>query len=616
MTTEATLQVRSTRLTRTKYHIALLLGDLTIYHDEVIVTSQKARSAFLDAATAIHLLQDHREAIERELDRVALEATSPEPTGDHLHVQGAALVFEEPQPWLDAVDGPDLLEEIRGELLRYVALPPHADVAITLWVMHTYTPEVADFSPRLFLTSAEKRSGKSRTLRLIAALVRRPLAVENITSAALFRTVEAHKPTLLLDEGDAWLVGPHADDGLRGLLNAGCEPDGQVLRCVGDDAEPRAFGVYAPVAIAMIGRAPATIEDRSIIVPMRRAAPGEPIERMRLRKVRQQLADTRRRCARFTADHLAALRDADPKLPAVLDDRAADAWRPLVAIADAAGGAWPERARAAAVALSGGRDAEDGSKGSMLLRDVREFFDERKTDRILSKQLAEALVRREDRSWSEWGPARRPITPAGIASLLKPYGIRPRNVRLDDDRQGKGYDRADFVDAWSRYAPTPCDPVSEPSQRPSPATAGVPGQSAPVPAGSLGRQPNGIQPPDGAAWDVGTADKMGSRQLTEPDRLADLRKALGEDLADLLGDAAGERDTLRDAGTLPSGLLDGAGLVELVKGRLRQKGAAAAVATAQAVAEATTAGDAEALARVEQVARLGAMGTGRSRTGP
>jgi putative DNA primase/helicase len=50
------------------------------------------------------------------------------------------------------------------------------------------------------------------------------------------------------------------------------------------------------------------------------------------------------------------LRKIEPDMPESLNaagDRAPDAWEPLVAIADVAGGVWPQRARNAALALTG-----------------------------------------------------------------------------------------------------------------------------------------------------------------------------------------------------------------------------------------------------------------------
>ena len=86
--------------------------------------------------------------------------------------------------------------------------------------------------------------------------------------------------------------------------------------------------------------------------------------------------------ARWAADQLDALRDADPAVPESVFNRAADNWRPLLAIADAAGGEWPERARNAAVALAA--EYTDESRRVQLLADIADAFEAKKTDRLSS----------------------------------------------------------------------------------------------------------------------------------------------------------------------------------------------------------------------------------------
>jgi MoxR-like ATPase len=63
----------------------------------------------------------------------------------------------------------------------------------------------------------------------------------------------------------------------------------------------------------------------------------------------------------------------DPLVSEALHDRAADNWRTLLAIADAAGGEWPKRARDAALALASLDDAE--STRELLLRNLKALFD-------------------------------------------------------------------------------------------------------------------------------------------------------------------------------------------------------------------------------------------------
>jgi hypothetical protein len=209
------------------------------------------------------------------------------------------------------------------------------------------------------------------------------------------------------------------------------------------ELEPAVFSTWAPVAIAMIGKLPGTLEDRSIQLAMRRRARGEEVERWRCDRL-EPFALLASRCARWAADHISALAGAEPQVPSALHDRAADNWRPLLAIADAAGGEWPERARAAALALSGG-EAADGYP-AMLLEDIRRIFAEHGDPGHLgSTMLADELASMEGRPWPEISRG-KPITTNKLAGMLSPFGIKPTHFRT-----GNIYRRSAFTEAWNRY---------------------------------------------------------------------------------------------------------------------------------------------------------------------
>jgi len=77
-------------------------------------------------------------------------------------------------------------------------MPEGGPEAVTLWIMHTYCHEAAFVSPLLGITSPERRCGKSTLQSLLTALVRRPLPASNISPAAVFRSIERWRPTLLI----------------------------------------------------------------------------------------------------------------------------------------------------------------------------------------------------------------------------------------------------------------------------------------------------------------------------------------------------------------------------------------------------------------------------------
>jgi len=364
--------------------------------------------------------------------------------------QGREVFFPDVEPWAVEVNGASLLDWIAGTFRRFLALSPGAAEALTLWSVHTHAHDLCEVSPFLVLKSPAMRCGKTSTLLILEGLVPRPLLLSNITPSAVFRAIEKYRPTLLIDEADSFVTAKGNED-LRGLLNSGHRRGGATtVRSVGSDFEPRAFSTWAPRAIASIGSLAATLEDRAVTVPMRRKSRDEVVERMRVDRLRDILGHLRSKAARWVGDHEAQLREADPDVPESLDDRAADNWRPLLAIADTAGGDWPARAREAAKALSLGRGDEGGAKVE-LLSDLAAIWEARDVDRLPSDELVSALVDLKDRPWSEWNRG-RPLSQANLARLLKGFDIRSKDIRFSDGTK-KGYERVAFEDAFHRYVP-------------------------------------------------------------------------------------------------------------------------------------------------------------------
>ena len=341
------------------------------------------------------------------------------------------------------------LNAVVGFIRRFVVLTDDQLVAVALWSFHTHASDAAACTPYIGITSAEKRSGKTRLLEVLELLVREALPTANISDAALFRAIAELKPTLLFDEIDA-IFGPKARDreDLRGMLNAGYR-HGAVARRMGG---PRmttleAFPVYCPKAFAGIGELPDTIADRSIRVRLERRTPDEPIERFRRRDVEQQAEPVRESIMSLADFHADLLADARPDLPDELDDRAQDLWEPLLAIADLAGGDWPVRARVAAVALSTGSEREDESLGARLLGDIQTVFEENTTERYITADLVEELAKIEESPWGDWYG--KPISAQALGRLLKPYMIKTLSIWVDGEKH-RGYKREQFANAWVR----------------------------------------------------------------------------------------------------------------------------------------------------------------------
>jgi hypothetical protein len=346
---------------------------------------------------------------------------------------------------------------------RFLVLAGDAEwTALALWVAHTHAIEGAHATPYLLLTSPEKRSGKTRTQEVLELLVAKPWRAAGTSEAAMFRRIAADRPTLLLDEIDA-VFGTYSErtQPLRAILNAGNRPGGSVARCIGDKGdEVRDFPVYCAKCLAGIDtdRLPDTIRDRSISVGMRRRIRTEPVERLRWRDADGDAAPLRARLAAWGEAAVEGLAASDPATPPQLDDRAAEAWEPLLAIADLAGGEWPERARKAAVALS--TSDPELSVGSQLLTATRALFNGR--ERMATLDLLGLLNADEELPFGGWRDGRG-LDSRGLARLLHPYGVRPKTIRLDGDATAKGYQRDQFADAWERWAPPPPTEASQAS---------------------------------------------------------------------------------------------------------------------------------------------------------
>ena len=358
---------------------------------------------------------------------------------------------------------------------RYVAFPSdHEPVAVALWVTHAHLVDQFETSPPLTITSAEMRSGKTRLLDVLELLTPNPFRVVTPSEAVVY-TVLAQRPrrTMLLDEADA-IFGPRTGDryeGLRAILNAGNRQGTPVLRVKleGRRREVDEFDVYGPKAIAGIGKLPDTVADRAIPIRLKRRAPGETVARFRRRLAAAE-------AAKLPALELAGPLETDVPVPDELNDRAADSWEPLLAIADAAGGRWPVRARLAAIGISSEED-DQASVGIRLLTDVREVFEG--ADHLTTTALLERLHALEEAPWGEWYG--KPLTARGLAKLLEPYGIGPVHRRPEPGAAKlRGYFRAEFVDAWQRYIPVPESGPSDPSG-PRTTNTGPDGTDGPVP---------------------------------------------------------------------------------------------------------------------------------------
>jgi hypothetical protein len=392
-----------------------------------------------------------------ELDRIVAAER-----GDGKEKEPAAALYEH---WnVEAASAPVdtaiLLRALKEAARRYVFMSDEQAVAVTLWIVFSWLHDHEDaitHSPILYVTSAERDSGKSTLLGVLNFLARRSLQSVDISGPALFRSIAKWQPTLIVDEADDALSD---NPDLRSVINSGWTRGQGVIRCHPDTHEPELFSTFAPKIVAMKGRKlPDTTLSRSIVITMkpRRAddsnehtADFNHIDNETFARLRSQLM-------RWTADHAAALAKAAPEIPPGFHNRRRANWVPLLAIAEAGGGDWKTAAWKAALAIEAVADTFDPSIGVELLRAFRSVFEAQagplNKDRIASAALFTQLVADETAPWATYNKG-KPISQRQIAGLLKGYGIKPGTIRLDDGTPkgttAKGYLLEWFADVFSR----------------------------------------------------------------------------------------------------------------------------------------------------------------------
>lgn len=329
-----------------------------------------------------------------------------------------------------------------------------ASVACSLWAAHAHAMDAWESTPRLAFVSPEPGSGKSRALEITELLVPRPVAAVNVTPAYLFRKVAdpAGRPTILHDEIDTVFGAKVRRDveETRGLLNAGHRRGAVTGRCklVGKTVETEEIQAYCAVALAGLGDLPDTVASRAVIVRMRRRAPDEKVEAYRRRLHAGEGEQLRDRLSGWAAAIETDLAKARPEMPPGVEDRAADVWEPLLAIADAAGGDWPGLARVAAVTFVTVDQEMPATLGVRLLADIRSAFGE--AEHMATTTLLDALNTVDE---APWGDLRgKPLDARSLSRLVQQYGVKPQTIRLVAGT-AKGYRRSDFWDAWQRYLP-------------------------------------------------------------------------------------------------------------------------------------------------------------------
>lgn len=373
-----------------------------------------------------------------------------------------------PEHRLHDPDLAEILDDVEGFLRRFVVMSDGAFAVATIWVAHAYAFAAFEFTPYLAITSATKRSGKSRLLEVLEVLLgpNRSVSTANISSASLFRLIDANPGlAVLFDEIDR--VSKEKADDLWGLINSGWRLGGKAHRQSGPKMETLAvFSTFSPKVLAGIGQPlPDTVADRSLPIRMERRLPSETVERLRLRTAATEVAPIRAALTDWAnQDTINRLAAARPSLPSSMkNDRLADVSEPLLAIADLAGDQWPARIRKAVMALEDvAEQVADEELGILALRHAFDAFAEKSTDRLSTDDVLAYMVTLDDGPWAEWwgdkvengktvAPARR------LRKLLGRFeDVEPVRLRIDGRPAGvRGYQFEPIRKAAERYLPHP-----------------------------------------------------------------------------------------------------------------------------------------------------------------
>ncbi|WP_085190668.1 DUF3631 domain-containing protein [Mycobacterium sp. IEC1808] len=383
-----------------------------------------------------------------------------------------------------------LLDDIKSYLSRFVVYPSDHELnAHALWIAHAWLMECWESTPRIAFLSPEPGSGKSRALEVTEPLVPRPVHAVNTTPAYLFRKVSdpGGAPTILYDEIDC-VFGPKAKEheDTRGMLNAGHRKGATAGRCVvrGKTVETEELPAYCAVALAGLDDLPDTIMTRSIVVRMRRRAVDEQIEPWRPRVNGPEATVLYTRLAKWSTRARELLSgDFWPEMPYGVEDRDADCWEALLAVADLAGDRWAKAARVTAVTLVRAAKRRPPTIGVLLLRDIKKVFDTAYADKLPTEEITNGLAKIPESPWSTIRKG-EPIDDRGLALRLGKYGIGSKALR-DGLSVFKGYSRAQFVDAWKRYV----DQLVE-DDEPTDDGCGYQGAVTSVTAETSGAEPN------------------------------------------------------------------------------------------------------------------------------
>jgi hypothetical protein len=418
--------------------------------------------------------------------KAAAKALALEGYGDPLQVEEDE--DETTQQFVPEAEEPDhkprgaqLLDEIDSLLRRFVYLQHDWQYqVISLWIAGTYCMSAFEYVSRLILVSPQPRCGKSRMLEMIESLSYKGFMTSSISGAYLVRRLaelDEHRMTLMIDEADTVLRRRHDDNAaLDNVLNSGFKATGVYSRCEEDNKgkyKVKDFCTFSAVVIASIGTKhfrKATL-DRALIIEMQRRLKSEKVEPLRGRQRRDAVAPYSRSLFEWTRGLLPIFKEPGYvdriKMPEGVEDRLADILEPLIALANEAGGHWPERAQFIAQHVAENQPESDTAAAKLIALMVR-LASQSKDGHLQTQTLIRYLNADNDQQIELDDEEPEPIdaevtqlvrnaagkiTAADISRALKDFGLKSKH-RTTGDRI-RGYRLADLKAAHERYPVAP-----------------------------------------------------------------------------------------------------------------------------------------------------------------
>ncbi len=358
------------------------------------------------------------------------------------------------------VNGADLLHSLETHFSRYAVLEKGLPLALSLWTIATHLFGGFDAFPYLAVTSPTKRCGKTRLGELLEGVCANPESTVEPSPAVLFRLVHEKKPTLILDEAESLSGKSDSSEALRAILNAGYRKGKKVRRNAkrNEDGgfEMEEFETFCPKVITLIGNLPDTLADRCIPIRMKRRT-NEILARFRFATVAKETAPLKTKMAEWAAANTKEVMDYYLQNDLLfLSDRDAEIWLPVFAVLNVADGSRLAELQATAKHLSGAKSENEPNDLSIrLLADLRQIFagSLNGTEHATSEALLNSLKAIDESPWKDYGFGKG-LSARKLAELLRPYEIRPQNVRTGGPgKVSKAYKKDSFSDAWERYLP-------------------------------------------------------------------------------------------------------------------------------------------------------------------